>query len=77
MMDHMVGNMMFYGLGGLLMAIFWAVVFVGGGYLIFTFLQNKEDDRENKAEEILRERFARGEMTKEEFQEKIKYLRNE
>jgi putative membrane protein len=77
MMDHMMGNMMFYGLGGLLMAIFWAVVFVGGGYLIYTFLQNKEKNTENKAEEILRERFARGEMTKEEFQEKIKYFRNE
>lgn len=77
-MGHMMGNMMFYGMGGLLMAIFWAVVFVGGGYLIYTFLQDKEKGQEDHAEKILRERFARGELTEEEYDQKMKtLLRNE
>jgi hypothetical protein len=43
----MMGNMMFYGMGGLLMAIFWAVVFVGGGYFasaLFGLIENTNND---------------------------------
>ena len=68
---------MFYGMGGLLMTIFWAVVFVGGGYLIYTFLKNRRYGHEDSAERLIRERFARGELTKEEYRQKIKTLRNE
>jgi putative membrane protein len=77
LMENTMENMMFYGMGGLLMTIFWAVVFVGGGYLIYTFPKNRGYGHEDSAERLIRERFARGELTKEEYRQKIKTLRNE
>lgn len=59
------------------MVIFWAVVFVGGGYLIYSFLKNRETGHEDNSEKLIRERFARGELTKEEYRHMIKMLRNE
>lgn len=76
MMGNMMGNMMFYGMGGILMMLFWAVVIIGGGYLLFRALNsNSRNSRtDDEALRILRERYARGEVTEEEYETKMKSL---
>jgi putative membrane protein len=77
-------GMMGWGYGGWFMGIiniiFWVVVIIGIVYLIkyLSFLakqsgqQSKETD---SALDILRERYAKGEINKEEFEEKKKILK--
>lgn len=72
----MMGHMMFYGIGGILMTLFWAVVVVGGGYLIYKLLGSEQKDKEDSAMIILRDRYARGELTEEEYKRKMDMLRN-
>lgn len=72
-MMHGFGNFGFgMGLGWIFMIVFWGVVI----YLVIAlFNKNRSDSRgSNKgesAEEILKKRYARGEISKEEF-ERIK-----
>ena len=60
-------------LGGLVAAIVWL------GVRIFPKVRRDEQPEgpRDSAEEILRERFARGEITAEEYQRSIKILRGE
>ncbi|HEO8421602.1 MULTISPECIES: hypothetical protein [Bacillaceae] len=46
-MENTMENIMFYGMGGLIMTIFWVVIFVGGGYFVYTFMKNKENGHED------------------------------
>jgi uncharacterized membrane protein len=71
----LMGHMMFYGIGGLLMTLFWAVVVVGGGYLIYKLLGSQQKETEDSAMVILRERYARRELTEDEYNRKIEMLR--
>jgi uncharacterized membrane protein len=60
-------------LGGLVAAVVWL------GVRIFPKVRRDErlEAPRDSAEEILRERFARGEITAEEYQRSIKILRGE
>ena len=65
---------MFMGFGFIFMALFWIVVIGMGIWLLSnlfpknnTSSQSRESGGES-AEEILRQRYARGELTKEEYE---------
>lgn len=77
-MGYYWGNMTGFGLGGVIMMILiwaaiiifivWAVKEIGG--------RNHEKPNSNSALEILKERYAKGEINKEEFETKKKDLIN-
>jgi len=77
-------GMMNWGYGGLFMGIiniiFWVAVIIGVVYLIkFISSSSKQSPHETKkgdsALDILRERYAKGEINREEFEEKKKALK--
>lgn len=72
---HMDMGFGFFG-GGIFMLIFWVLVIIGIVYLVKHFSENgKESEQKgNSAVEILKERYAKGEITKEEFEQKRKEL---
>jgi putative membrane protein len=60
------------GFGGLFMAIFWILVILGVMYLVKSITGSKKvEEEEDTALDILKKRYAKGEINKEEF-EKIK-----
>jgi putative membrane protein len=66
-----------FGLGWIFMILFWVLVIVAIVYIVKYFIDRGrsatvEGDR---AEEILRKRFASGEISREEFNEKMKVLK--
>lgn len=78
---------LFYGYGGswlwwlgpLLMVIFWGLVIAGGVLLIrwlATASSSRRGELEDSALEILKKRYVKGEIGKEEFEEKKKVLLN-
>lgn len=85
---HMMGrNMMdgwgMGGFGGFFMIIFWIVVIIGAVYLIKLVIQNTQSkgdpsDRGRSDNlrpiDILKQRYARGEIDKKEFEEKKRDL---
>ncbi|NMC32082.1 MAG: hypothetical protein GYA36_06440 [Veillonellaceae bacterium] len=67
MMDNWFG-------GGIFMLLFWGVIIIGGFFLVrYLMRQSQTATRvtENTALEILKQRYARGEINDEEF-EKMK-----
>jgi putative membrane protein len=77
-------GMMNWGYGGWFMGIiniiFWVAVIIGVIYLIkFLSSSSKQGGQETKkgdnALDILRERYAKGEINREEFEEKKKVLK--
>ncbi len=90
MMHYGFGNMGFHG-GGIYMILFWVIIIVGIVYLISRSnisLQNNNQrtppprgnyqprSEESKSpEEIAKERFAKGEIDREEFNEILNELR--
>lgn len=61
------------GLGWLLMVIFWILIVLGGVYLIKLIVGGaKTMEKEDTPLDILKKRYARGEITKDEFEEKKK-----
>ncbi|MCL5438974.1 MAG: SHOCT domain-containing protein [Patescibacteria group bacterium] len=70
------GNMMGWGLGigSIFMIIFWVLIILGVVALV-RYLAKSGSDRESKTPlDILRERYAKGEIDKKEFEEKKKDL---
>jgi putative membrane protein len=65
-----------YGFGWLFMILFWAFVILGIIYLVKMLAggAGKLPPRET-AEDILKKRFAKGELSREEFEEALKVLR--
>ncbi len=57
-----------------MMVIFWALVILGIVYLIRSVVGKKNEGKTESALDILKKRYAKGEITKEEFEEKKKDL---
>jgi putative membrane protein len=79
MHDWMPG--MGWGFGPLLMIVFWILVILGIGYFVMVLVsrERKESVPQEREPplEILKKRYARGEMNKEEFETKRKDLDKE
>lgn len=68
-----------WGMGWIFMIVFWGLVIVGLILLIkwlasISRSRPSHDKREDSALEILRQRYAKGEISKEEFEEKKRDL---
>ncbi|MFA4957513.1 MAG: SHOCT domain-containing protein [Candidatus Methanoperedens sp.] len=73
MMDS-YGNGMGYGMG-ILGLVFWILVIIGLVLLVKYLWEGGQGRREQEsAIEILKKKYARGELSKEEFEEKKKDL---
>lgn len=62
-----------FGFGGLFMWLFWILVIVGVVWLI-TQMVKSDGTKKKSAMEILKERYARGEIDQTEFEMKRKDL---
>lgn len=61
------------GFGGIFMIAFWALVILGIVYLIRFIAGGSKGGQENEsALDILKKRYAKGEISKEEFENKKK-----
>ncbi len=59
--------------GGLFMILFWILVIIGVVFLIRLVMRGtKEDGKPETALDVLKKRYAKGEISKEEFEEKKK-----
>ena len=64
-----------YGGGWLMMAIWWIIILAVIGIAVrWLSIQSRQSPKEDSAVEILKKRYARGEISKEEFEEKKKDL---
>ena len=77
-MMHWGGDFgMGFGGGWIFMILFWVLVILGVVYLVKILLSgaSAEGKRGESAQEVLKKRFAKGEMNKEEFEEAMEILR--
>ncbi|HZJ58454.1 MAG TPA: SHOCT domain-containing protein [Clostridia bacterium] len=69
--------------GGLFMFLFWALIIAGVVYLIIRLSRNSSPSRympvggQDNAINILRERLARGEISQDEYDERLKILKEQ
>ena len=66
-----------FGGGGIFMILFWVLIILGVIYLVKMLLGDgsTEQKKGESAQEVLEKRFARGEMSKEEFEDAIEVLK--
>lgn len=63
------------GFGWLFMLVFWALVIIGVVYLVKMVIGGtRSEEKTETALDILKKRYAKGEISKEEFEEKKKTL---
>lgn len=76
MMDRFTdcGWMPMMGFGLLSMVLFWAVLIFGGVFVARWLIGQGFGHREDSALEILKKRYARGEINKQEFEERKRDL---
>jgi putative membrane protein len=76
MMDRFTdyGWMPLMGIGLLGMILFWGLLIAGTVFLIRWFVGETVIKREDSALEILKKRYARGEINKQEFDERKRDL---
>jgi putative membrane protein len=72
-------NQMMWGIGAWWMAIFWVLVIIGIFFLVKWLVEQGKGNRnkaigEDSALEILKKRYARGEIDQKEFEQKKKDL---
>ena len=74
-MPRLMDNWGWFSFGWIFMLVFWILIILGVAVLI-RFLLNQGDNRAGKktALDILKERYAKGEIDKKEFEEKKKDL---
>ena len=66
------GGMGYGGFGWIFMVLFWALVILGIVYLLKQIFSDKKvTSLTESADEILKKRYAAGEVTKDEFEEKL------
>lgn len=67
-----------WGIGMMLLSnlVFWAVLF-GGGFLLYRTIRHDQNHgaSRTKAEQVLRERYARGEVDDDEYERRLTTLR--
>ena len=67
-----IGGMGYGGFGWIFMVLFWVVVILGVVYLVKQILSDKKvTSCTESAEDILKKRYAAGEVNKDEFKEKL------
>lgn len=66
-----------FGGGGIFMILFWVLIILGVVYLVKALLggESAEEKRSESAQEVLEKRFAKGEMSKEEFEDAMAVLK--
>ena len=65
-----------FGGGWIFMIIFWGLIIFGVVYFVKMLLGGGfKDEKSESAQEVLEKRFAKGEMSKEEFEEAITVLK--
>ena len=66
-----------FGGGGIFMILFWVLIILGAVYLVKALLGggSNEEKRSESAQEVLEKRFAKGEMSKEEFEDAMTVLK--
>jgi putative membrane protein len=66
-----------FGGGGIFMILFWILIIGGVVYLVKIVLGggSAAEKKSESAQEVLEKRFARGEMSKEEFEDAMEVLR--
>ena len=66
-----------FGGGGIFMILFWGLVILGVVYFVKMLLGggSTEEKKSESAQEVLEKRFARGEVSKEEFEDAIEVLK--
>lgn len=66
-----------FGGGGIFMILFWGLIILGVAYLVKALLGggSAEEKKSESAKEVLEKRFAKGEMSKEEFEDAMEILR--
>ncbi len=76
MMERMMdsGWMPMMGFGMLFMALFWIALIVGGFLMVKWLMGQGGASRGDSALEILKNRYARGEIDRQEFEEKKRDL---
>lgn len=68
------GWMPMMGFGLVSMVLFWGVLIIGGVFIVRWLMEQGFGHREDTALEILKKRYARGEINKQEFEERKRDL---
>ncbi len=62
------------GFGMFFWMVFWVIAVSAMAWFLFRWSQQGEESKRGKPEDIAKERYAKGEITKKEFEEIIKEL---
>jgi len=76
---HMMSDYGFMGMGGgfmggIFMLMFWVLIIIGIVYLVKYLSQNQNKKQDKTPLDILKERYAKGEIDKDEFEKRKKDL---
>ena len=64
-----------FGLGWLFMILFWSLVIIGIVYIIKqVIVGNKTSFKQETAEQILKQRYASGEISRDEFNDRLSVI---